>query len=1040
MSSSLSATRDGVAGSGGQHPLGEHDWAAQSRPIDSVDSARPDGVSGALGASAEALAAAAQLHGHQPPAFDIAGRQLPAGRAGTGRKKRSGVAGKLHHGALADSAPLAAKVQSLSASAGWRTFAAPGAGTIRPSEQTRATLVSGPAGGGGARLVDPGEHPQVPRYYNSQGKPLMPAQWNRTPQHATRTELLQHRRRADMPNLGEDGAPARASPARSGEGSASRPRPAHASLRPAVLSPPFATAGPGGALAAAEDEPEYAAGRGLAAAVGASSRRRLLQLRRLRDTVALDDSFGGGVQIRGAAEARLRAATAAAARADQANEAAALAAAKRTLRMRVASGGGAGERGGPAEVAGAGSLGAGARNGSGSGDGIEAMAATALRLAMHGVAGDGKGGEPDGRQAGIGDSLEAARRAARAVRRPAAAASVPKTVSYLEAVDRATAAVGSAAVGGDAVAALRERTLRARRGQGLLSGASSQPGSRSHSALPSSRGRARDADAESLGSVEERAKPFDDPTRVDRSNFASRRLMLRERRKETTRAALAASGVGEREFGLDERVSPRSEDGEFWETGGHPRRTGGVTQASSTRAQLQRRRKARQAEDGRRFAPPEALGVHAKPLPSFEQTVGREGRGWFEVQEHKTNVATPWEGGELSRGGGGAMRASLSSSVAGAAGRRLDASTRRPIVADGLRREDDDHAAVADDPFKRRTIRHQDRPEVRRGRDAALPEPPSKVDHWRAFRESGGMSGAGPLDSSSRFTVQRWTTAVIEHRQAEERAFSNPGLDETGKQWRTDPADLKPMYSSFTADRRFREPDVPRVEDLSSRPPTSPLQRRRAERSLREDSRMTGGGSQQVLATRAATARSASRRRMRRRGSLSGTGTLLPQQPAEVPPSPSLRAASGAGSGDRHLSGSPTLGWGSALDRAAPARPILHTPTASGPGRAIDAPGSGARHPAPLAQSPVRARHGAVPVLAGSASAGSFAAVGPAARAFAEQVAPQLRKRRLWSEAATRRERSATAMSRSRGASTSSAPLLPSLGGTVASSGLAFLG
>ncbi|KAA0175857.1 hypothetical protein FNF27_02578 [Cafeteria roenbergensis] len=516
--------------------------------------------------------------------------------------------------------------------------------------------------------------------------------------------------------------------------------------------------------------------------------------------------------------------------------------------------------------------------------------------------------------------------------------------------------------------------------------------------------------------------------------------MLRERRKETTRAALAASGVGEREFGLDERVSPRSEDGEFWETGGHPRRTGGVAEASATRSQLQRRRKARQAEDGRRFAPPEALGVHPKPLPSFEQTVGREGRGWFEVQEHKTNVPTPWEGGELSRGGAGAMRATASSTVAGAAGRRLDASTRRPIVADGLRREDDDHAIVADDPFKRRTIRHQDRPEVRRGRDAALPAPPSKVDHWQAFRESGGMAGSGPLDASARFTVQRWTTAVIEHRQAEERAFSNPGLDETGKQWRTDPDELKPLYSSFTADRRFREPAVPRVEDLSSRPPTSPLQRRRAERSMREDSRASVGGAQTVLATRAATARSASRRRMRRRGSLSGTGILLPHQAADVPPSPSLRAGSGAGSGDGRRSGSPALGWGLTPDRAAPPNPVLHTPTASGPGRAIGPQGPRGRHPAAMAASPVRARHGAVPMTAGSASAGSFAAVGPAAREFAEHVAPQLRKQRLWSEAASRRERAVAARSRSRGASTSSAPLLPSLGGTVASSGLGFLG
>ena len=1063
------------------HPLGVSGWAKPSHALDTVDSARSESVRSAMQGLAEdgghALASATtpaalresigRVHGHRPPQYDLFGRQLPAGKTGVGSKKRSGVMGKLDRGALADRAPLASTLRSLSQTVGWKTKAAPGAGAVRKPAALESTLrgaaQTGPGGAWeskDARFVAADEPPDVPRYYNAQGRPLMPEHWRHRPRHATRTALLQERRRAEMPDLSydidgdgvvssldyfvartmdvdkdgrltaaerreawqrlQDGFADGFYVARGGatsmdtrvqhdkegnvlasdvEGGVVRAGGAAAGPGGrAVVLPPYATAGPGGALAAAEDEPEYAARRSLAASLGERSRRRLRQSRRLRDAVALDDTFGDGVQIRGAVRAARTRAEAAAAEAEKANEAAALAAARRAVRMTASVG----------DAAGAGSL--GPRD-------VERIAARAVADAATGADGGGDAGSGAAARAAA-----AARTAARSIRRPAAAAAVSKTERQLLAVDAAVAGEGAAA--DDPALAVELLRTRGRQEWGATA-----------------TGGAAGGDADSLGSVEDRAKPFEDASRTRRANHTSRRRLLRERRKETTRAALAATRVSDAEFGLDERESPRSEDGEFWEHGGRPMRSGGVAEASKTLGQMKRRRRAVLTAEAARFQPPASLGVHKAPLPSYAETLRGEGAGWFEQGDCTTVVRRPWQGSELDGHAlPGAGAGAKAAGVTGGGGRRLDATTRRPLVADGLRREGDDAATVRSDPFKTRSIRHGDRPEVikRRGRD--IPEDPSKVDHWREWRETQRSGTAPGGATTKRFTVKRFTTAAIEHQQAEERAGADPNLDDTGKERLVNPAETKPLYSSFAPDGRFREPTVPRVEDVMARTPASPLQRRRAERSVREEAKAGGGGGRVATASRGAARRRKERTLRRRRGSLAGTGVLLaaddPDDALHRAGAPDAGPARGFAGG---VSPSAWAGVSAATDVGAPPS-TLRASTASL--RSHQPPARLHRHrPAAAAASAVELpRHGGA--RPSTAAGSAFERIGDAARQHAEATAPRLRRQRLWADHHQR----ASSSQRSRGLrhgrpGAASAPSLPAVRprGTVASSGLSLV-
>jgi hypothetical protein len=919
-----------------EHPLGADEW--RTRTISRDESA---GLS----------------RTHEPPQFDLQGRQLPPGKRGTGKIKRSGVPGKFHHGALAEQLPVRHP----------GVDDAPGAGRLLPPkhfvQKPKGFLRSGPLNPREmdktmalpsdrsivAPLVGADDDPQKPRYYNTQGKPLVPSHWERQARVKTRSSLQEKRRLDELPDMSYDidgdgvvspldlfiakqfdkdkngyltqeeryrawealqgGFANKFYVTRGGAssldlrvqqdadgnvlatdleggrlGSAQRASPVRA---------PYAVSGPGGPLEAEADEPSYLENKVMSVATGDGSRRHLLQLRRMRDAVSLDDKFGGGVQVRSALQARRERSEQAAEVADKANVASTVAAARRALRMS-------------ANVVSDEELSPGA------------IAAKALDL----VGTD---------ESKLDGSMRLAVKAATQTRKKRVDIPLTRAERMLEAVDQAntTANVGEL--------------------------------------LPSR--RRRQDDEESLGSVEERVKPYDDPARTAQPSAVSRRRLFRERAKEATRASLAFLRVSEEEFGLDERDSPRSEDGEFWEYGGHPLRSGGVTKVSKSRTQMLRRRRAATAAEGMKHATPGALGIHPAPLPSFDSTLSKSQVGWYELPPPRTIVQTSWEGSDLD---GHRPLGSVAPEVANVTigrGRRLDGATLRPLVADGLLREGDDTLMAELDAFKTRTIAHEDRPEVQRHKYTAFAAKPIELDHWETWRETG--SGA-PIDlTMKRHTLNRWTTAVIEHKMAEEKAVGqDTTLDENGKERFVHPSALAPMYSSFSPDGQFREPRFVSVEAVNRTLPKSPLQLKRMERALSQQSLELGG----IEATRAMSAsvkRRKERSKLKTQGLLDGQGTYLAKDEARV--------SGSMGSGV--LPEEDRAGWTE--------QPLLHDPSS----QQLDV-----EHPPSAAQLGLT----------------SFSSMASAVQEFAESQNPAERKRRLWGEAHHRR-----AMA------TQSAPVLP---------------
>lgn len=369
---------------------------------------------------------------------------------------------------------------------------------------------------------------------------------------------------------------------------------------------------------------------------------------------------------------------------------------------------------------------------------------------------------------------------------------------------------------------------------------------------------------------------------------------------------------------------------------------------------MQRKKEQTLKEANEKDRRPVGVGIHGKPLPSMEQDAGDV--PWFERQRQqrpRSAVDRPWQAGsELDGHRKDDLGKSTGPGVVASRGARLDETTGRPVVRSGLLREGD-----PDDKefkFKERTVRLLDMESYRKKKHLDFAEKPNKVDHWanaRATAASGrpgdtiqrgsghtrsavhilppaGSGSAGAPDTSGgatvgttkRFSTRRWTDALLEHRALAEQDEDDHHLDDDGKELYTHPKDWAPMYSSFAADRVFRDewntrkpsfrakPVGPGSQALRPSHSASYLRTRgsRLDPSLRGSrpspvgSVSTLGGSRQAPPPVVVSRRDSFERRaydgtfgsaafnsapawpgaMKRRGSVHGTPVLLPSQEA----------------------------------------------------------------------------------------------------------------------------------------------------------------
>ena len=174
---------------------------------------------------------------------------------------------------------------------------------------------------------------------------------------------------------------------------------------------------------------------------------------------------------------------------------------------------------------------------------------------------------------------------------------------------------------------------------------------------------------------------------------------------------------------------------------------------------------------------------------------------------------------------------------------RTGLGARAPrLLASGLQHEDEGANVINDDPFKVRTVEVRKLDKYLRKHGLKLAEKPSRVDPWAIAREQrddpaafvpafdvarpGGRSLhtihknvtatnnclPGPKPDLTR-TIQSikagqmWSSAVIEYRQSIEPATEH--LDPGGKETRTDPKEMLPMFSSFTKEQvHFAKPNT----------------------------------------------------------------------------------------------------------------------------------------------------------------------------------------------------------------------------------------
>jgi len=69
----------------------------------------------------------------------------------------------------------------------------------------------------------------------------------------------------------------------------------------------------------------------------------------------------------------------------------------------------------------------------------------------------------------------------------------------------------------------------------------------------------------------------------------------------------------------------------------------------------------------------------------------------------------------------------------------------------------------------------------------------------------GGLSSDISVGTTKRFSTRRWTDEVLEHRALRDKEEEDHHLDDDGKELYADPKEWAPMYSSFAADRVFRD-------------------------------------------------------------------------------------------------------------------------------------------------------------------------------------------------------------------------------------------
>ena len=307
-------------------------------------------------------------------------------------------------------------------------------------------------------------------------------------------------------------------------------------------------------------------------------------------------------------------------------------------------------------------------------------------------------------------------------------------------------------------------------------------------------------------------------------------------------------------------------------------------QLSHSQSELRARRRANQAAHGHTVAPRTGLGIHSEPVPSVEETLSRMGRTWFQERSPETKVSTPWDRGSVldhprvgSPGGGfGQVESSL--------GRRVDARTGKPLIRSGLAGPGEPPACLEE--TKRRTACLLDLPQVRKRKSRDIPAAPVQMDPWEVLRRHDRPSTVGP--PGVRHATRRWTDSVIAYRQAMEEGDDFGSSTPQQQQQRSaptyqDPAESAPLYSSFAADRIFR--------DTWNEKRRSLLQPGEPERS--RWSSMSGRGSDSVADTGASREKTPigdkngvsalasplqhqpSKRKRKRRGSVYGTPVVI---------------------------------------------------------------------------------------------------------------------------------------------------------------------